>query len=83
MAKAKMGGSDVRAALAAGDETKALRIAAGFAQLGPQRDRIQKAWAAHQRPEFYRELGQNPESLIQDGVLALRERYCTEETPSS
>lgn len=76
MAKQKMGGADVRAALAAGNPIRALQIAARFAQLGAQRDRIQKAWAAHQRPEFYRDIGQSPETLIQDGVAALRERYC-------
>ena len=67
--------SQVRDALAAGDVKKALRIAAKMGQLGDQAERITRAWNALTKPDFYRELGFDPDALVADGVVAMRERW--------
>ena len=67
--------SKIRDALAAGRDRDALRIAAKFPQLGEHRDRITKGWAAAQNPDFYREIGCDPDALERDAVAAIRERY--------
>jgi hypothetical protein len=53
----------------------ALKLAAKSKVLGKHRDAIQKAWSAIQRPDVYRELGQDPDALIAAGIAALKERY--------
>jgi hypothetical protein len=65
----------IKDALTAGDYRTALRIAAGFPQLGEQKERITKGWAALTQPAFYLELGHDPAALVADGVRAIRERY--------
>lgn len=65
----------LRAAAAASNWTEALRIAAKFPRLGDHKRRIELAWGAIQSPDFYRQLGFDPQALIEDGASALRERY--------
>lgn len=65
----------IRTALAVGDDREALRLAASFPHLGPQREAISRGWQAAQRPDFYRELGQDPDAHVAAGVAAVRERY--------
>lgn len=65
----------LKAALAAGDHAGALRIAAKFPQLGSEKVAITRAWAAHQNPDFYRQLGQDPDALFAAGISAIRTRY--------
>ena len=67
--------SQIKDALARGDTTTALRIAGGFPRLGEQKERITRAWGALTHPEFYRGLGYEPDTLVADGVAAIRERY--------
>lgn len=67
--------SKVVAAYSAGNTTEAIRLAAKFPRLGEHKEAITRAWAAIQSPEFYREMGQAPERLIEAGVEALRVRY--------
>lgn len=67
--------SKLKAAWAAGDYVGALRIAAKFPRLGDDRDAISRAWAAYQSPEFYREIGRNPDELFAAGISAIAERY--------
>lgn len=61
--------------MAEGDYHSALRMAAKFGQLGTQRDAITLGWAAKTNPRFYRELGKDPDQLVQNGIKAIRERY--------
>lgn len=63
------------AAYAAGDYVGALRIAAKFPQLGAEKEPITRAWAAHQNPGFYREIGHDPDALFRAGVAAIARRY--------
>lgn len=65
----------VKDAIADGRPFEALRIATRFPALGEHRERITLGWAAHQRPEFYLELGRSPPELIADAFRAIAERY--------
>lgn len=67
--------SQIRAALAAGDNLRALSIAAKFPRLGEQKSRITRGHAAAQSPAFYRELGHDPDALVADAIAAMRERW--------
>jgi hypothetical protein len=67
--------SKLKAAAAAGDWQMALRIAAKFPQLGDHGPAIKRAHEAIHSGAFYRQIGKDPEALIQAGIQALRERY--------
>lgn len=67
--------SQLRAFAASGDWTSALRIASRFQDLGDHREQITKAWSATSYPEFYRDLGIDPDAATADGIAALKERY--------
>jgi hypothetical protein len=61
--------------VAAEDWRAALKLAASFANLGDDKDVLQRAWQALERPAFTRELGRDPEKLVQAGKEALRRRF--------
>lgn len=65
----------VRAALAAGDERRALRIAAGYRHLGEHKEAIQRGAAAMRDPDFYRDINQDPDVLVQTGIQAVHARF--------
>lgn len=67
--------SRLKDAASKGDWTVALRIAARFPQLGDHGPRIKRAHEAITNPRFYRQIGKDPDALINDGILALQERY--------
>lgn len=67
--------SKVIEAWRAGDKAKALQIAAKFPQLGDEAAVIQRGHQARLRPEFYRELGQDPDELYAAALAAMLERY--------
>lgn len=54
-------------------EHAALRFAAKLGCLGTARDTIQKGASALGNPAFYREIGNDPDRLIQEGIAAMRE----------
>lgn len=64
--------------MAAGRWDRALSLAASWPDLGEQRERIRAAAAAQLSPGLYRGMGKDPDALVADGVLALRERYVLE-----
>lgn len=53
----------------------ALRIAARYPRLGAHREAITRGHQAATRPDFYRQLGQDPEARVAAGIAALKERY--------
>lgn len=59
----------------AGEWRKALSLAAKFHDLGAHKKQITRAHDALQNPEFYRQIGKDPEALVREGVEALKERY--------
>lgn len=67
--------SKLKAAMAAGDEVAALRIAAKFPRLGEDKVDIQRAWAAHTSPDMYQDMGYDPAELFRRGIDAIRSRY--------
>lgn len=67
--------AQLRAVAAAGNWTEALRLAARFPRLGEERTAILRAWNAYQRPDFYRQLRQDPEAVVAAGIAALRAKY--------
>ncbi len=66
---------DLLRAIAAEDWPAALRCAARFQHLGDQDRAIRQAWAAYQRPAFYREIGHDPDALLAAGIAGLRARF--------
>jgi len=52
-----------------------LRIASKFPLLGEHKTAIMRAWEATTRPDFQRQLGRDPQTLIDAGIAALKERY--------
>ena len=53
----------------------ALKLASSFHCLGPHKKTIQQGWEAFARPNFYKQIGKDPEQLINCGVSALKEKY--------
>jgi hypothetical protein len=54
---------------------EALKMAAKFPDLGPQKVAITRGADALNHPQFYRELGKDPDDLVVIGLAALRARY--------
>ena len=69
----------LRRIMAAGDWERALAFAAKFPRLGDFKRAIERGHQACTRPEFCRQIGQDPAALIEAGIAALRDRY--EEKP--
>jgi len=61
--------------MAAGRLVEALKLAAKFPQLGPQKAAITRGADALNHPRFYEQLGKNPADLVAAGIAALKERY--------
>lgn len=64
----------VVAAVAAGDWHQAFRRAVKLS-LGEDKAAIERGWEALTRPAFVRELGRDPEVMIEAGKVALRRRF--------
>ena len=58
-----------------GNWKAALRLAASWPRLGDHKIAIQQGWAAMSNPNFYEEIGKDPQALIDAGVAALRAAY--------
>ena len=71
--------SKLRGFYAVGDMHGALRIAAKFPDLGPERGAILTAWGAIQNPRMYEQMGNDPQALVAVGVAALRAKYKLDE----
>lgn len=71
--------SAVLLAMELGEWQQAFRICARFPDLGKQRAAILDAHMAYTNPRFLRQLGKDPEAVIEAGKLALRDRYCKEQ----
>ncbi len=62
-------------AMAADDWAKAFSIASKFGDLGAQEKAIMRAQAVKHSADFYRQLGRDPEKIIEEGKAAMRERF--------
>lgn len=67
--------SKLKSLMADGKHREALRLAASWPRLGEHKEAIQKGRAADVHPEFYQQIGQDPDALVAAGIAAIRERY--------
>ena len=65
----------LRRAMEEGDWGRAIRGAAKFPRLGQHKEAITRGASVLLRPDFYRQLGQDPEVLVDAAKVALCERF--------
>ena len=65
----------IRAAWVAGDRIGALRIAARFFDRSADTVTFKRGMSAHNNPEFYRQLGKEPEQIVGDALAVLAKRF--------
>ena len=65
----------IREAMANAEWELALKLAAKFQRLGPQREAIKRAAEAISHPDLYEQLGYDLTQLREQGIRALKERY--------
>jgi hypothetical protein len=61
--------------MAAGKWDAAIKLAAGFGELGAERAAILSGREALLRPDFQRQLGKQPDELVEAAKAALLRRY--------
>lgn len=66
---------NLRELWAAGEYRKAVKLAASWPRLGEHKTAIQQGWAACTNPDFYRQIGKDPDALYTAALLALVARY--------
>jgi len=67
--------SKLKSAWKSGDKFGALRIASTFGRLGDHEKAIMTGWNAANNPGFYKQIGKNPDELLQKAYDALIEKY--------
>jgi hypothetical protein len=65
----------IRAAWSAGDQIRALRIAVRFFDRSADTKTFKRGMDAHNNPDFYRQLGQDPERLIASALELLAKKF--------
>jgi hypothetical protein len=65
----------IRKALAHGDWYRALRLASRFHDRSAATQIFKRGFDAHQNPNFYRQLGKDPDELTAAAVKLLRARF--------
>jgi hypothetical protein len=65
----------IRAAWAAGDRLGALRIAARFFDRSGATKAFKRGMDAHNNPEFYRQLGKDPDLLLRTALELLARKF--------
>jgi hypothetical protein len=65
----------IRAAWVAGDQIRALRIAARFFDRSAETKAFKRGMAAHNHPSFYIQLGLAPAQIVSDALAALARRF--------
>jgi hypothetical protein len=65
----------IRAAWAAGDLISALRIAARFFDRSIETKTFKRGMAAYNNPDFYRQLGRNPDRIVAEALDALARKF--------
>lgn len=58
-----------------GDQIAALRIASRFFDKSPETAEFKKGWNAHRNPSFYRQIGKNPEDLVDAALATLARKF--------
>jgi hypothetical protein len=65
----------IRAAWDSGDQIGALRIAARFFDRSSDTKTFKRGIDAYNNPSFYRQLGKDPEQIVQDALDVLAKRF--------
>jgi hypothetical protein len=65
----------IRTAWASGDQIGALRIAARFFDRSADTKLFKRGMDAHNHPDFYHQLGKEPEQITQDALEILADRF--------
>ena len=65
----------IRAALANGDTRKAISLASKFFDRSDETQLYKQAQAAIGNPGFYRQIGKDPEAIVDAAVAALSQRF--------
>jgi hypothetical protein len=65
----------IQAAWAAGDRIGALRIAAQFFDRSANTKTFKRGIGAHNNPDFYRQLGKDPQQIAGDALDVLAKRF--------
>jgi hypothetical protein len=65
----------IHAAWAAGDQIGALRIAARFFDRSEATKAFKRGMDAHNNPQFYRQLGKDPELLLSTALELLARKF--------
>jgi hypothetical protein len=66
----------IKTALADGDWLSALRTASRFHDRSTDTLAFKRGFDAYQHPEFYRQLGKDPDKLISAAIKRLQARFC-------
>jgi hypothetical protein len=67
----------IRDALASGDHISALRIAAHFYDRSTDTLTYKRGLDAHNHPDFYRQIGKDPERLTATALELLETNFCS------
>lgn len=68
--------STLKLFMAVGDHRAALKLAASWGRgLGDEQEVITRGWEAMARPQFYRDIGKDPDALVAAGLAAIRSKY--------
>jgi hypothetical protein len=65
----------IRSAWASGDKVAALRIAARFFDRSPDTKSFKRGMDAHNHPDFYRQIGKDPEQILAQALENLTKRF--------
>ena len=65
----------IRLAWASGDRIPALRIAARFFDRSVETKKFKRGMAAYNNPDFYRQLGEDPDRIVADALDALAHKF--------
>lgn len=67
--------AQIREAWAAGDKLGALRIASRFGDQSGDTKAMKRGWDAHQNPDFYRQVGKNPDELVEKAFAVIERKF--------
>ena len=65
----------IRDALARGDNRKAISVASRFFDRGADTQLFKQAQGAVNNPQFYRQIGKNPDAIIAAAIARLNHRF--------
>lgn len=58
-----------------GDKLAALRVASRFFDRSPETIAFKRGWDAHLRPDFYRQIGKDPQELTAEAIRMLAVKF--------